>query len=388
VKDTFLAIHPAANAAVQAEIDRVINEQGEIGVQVAAYVHGELVVDAWGGIADQTTGRLVDPDTLFNVYSVTKGIVATALHVQAERGLLEYDEPVAKYWPEYGVNGKEKVTVRDALSHRTGSPQMPAGVTPESICNWDATAAGIAALPAILPFDQPAYQSVSFGWVIGEIVRRVDPKKRSFRDFLVQEICQPFGIEDLWVGIPDSVEPRIARMVDGTGGFTPTPGSLLEGSLPPSIRLAPEIFERPDIRRASIAGVGGIFNARSAARFWAILANGGELGGKRLLSRARIDMACQRRDGGDKPDPVYFGATMPISQGGFWLYDDKMPLTCPLKAPRAICSPGAGASLGWADPDTGLAVAFCHNYMSNPQTCEDHPAYGIANVIRSSLGLG
>jgi CubicO group peptidase (beta-lactamase class C family) len=384
-----MAINQTANDAVKQAIERVIAERGEIGVQVAAYFGGELVIDTWGGIADTGTGRLVDGDTLFNVFSVTKGITATALHIQAERGFVEYDRPVAAYWPEYGANGKASVTVRDALSHRTGTPQMPAGTTPESICDWDKTAAAVAALTPIFPVgEQPAYQSISFGWIIGEIVRRTDPKKRSFRDFVLDEICTPFGIEDLWIGIPDLVESRIAKLTDGMANFPlPAEGSLLEQSLPNSVRLAPPVFERPDIRRACIPGVGGIFNARSEVRFWAILAGGGALGGKRLLSRERVDMACEKRPGAEQPDPVYFNSVMPISQGGFWLYDDATAFTCPVKAPRGICSPGAGASLGWADPDTGLAVAFCHNYMSAPMRCEDHPAYEIANVIRDSLGL-
>ena len=97
----------------------------EIGVQVAAYRDGKLVVDTWGGLADPATGRSVDGDTLFNVYSVTKAVAATALHVQAERGLIEYDAPIVKYWPEYGARGKEQTTVRDALTHRACVPQMP-----------------------------------------------------------------------------------------------------------------------------------------------------------------------------------------------------------------------------------------------------------------------
>jgi CubicO group peptidase (beta-lactamase class C family) len=382
-----LAINESANAAVQKAIERAIG-RGEIGVQVAAYLGEDLVIDAWGGLANPETGRLVDGDTLFNVFSVTKGVAATALHIQAERGHIDYDAPVAAYWPDYGVNGKERATVRDALSHRTGTPQMPSGVTPESICDWEATAAAIAALPPLFPIgQQPAYQSVSFGWVIGEIVRRTDPKQRGFRQFVLDEICAPYDIADLWLGIPDEAEPRIAKLIDATD-MPPAPaGSLLEGSLPNSIRLGPEAFERPDVRRACIAGVGGIFNARSAARLWAILANGGTLGGKRLLSHARVDMACERHPGGAQPDPVYFNTVMPISQGGFWLYDDATPFTCPAKARRGVCSPGAGGSLAWADLDTGLAVAFCHNRMTAPMRCEDHPAYEIADVIRSSLGL-
>lgn len=109
----------------------------------------------------------------------------------------------------------------------------------------------------------------------------------------------------------------------------------------------------------------------------------------RAEREARFDelLVCERREGGMEPDPVYFGAVMPISQGGYWLYDGVMPVTCPVKASRAICSPGVGGSLGWADPETGLAVAFCHNFMSNPPGCDKQPASEIADVIRSSLGL-
>ena len=107
-----------------------------IGIQVAAYLDEELVIDVWSGVTEQEGTRKVDGDTLFPVFSVTKAITATALHIQAERGLIDYDQPIARYWPEYGTNGKEKTTVRDALTHRAGVPQMPAGMTPEKICDW------------------------------------------------------------------------------------------------------------------------------------------------------------------------------------------------------------------------------------------------------------
>src|SRR5690606_28353889 len=109
-----MAINEKANSAVQAAIQQAIREQGEIGIQVAAYHQGKLVIDAWGGIADPVSGRPVDGDTLFNVFSVTKAVAATAVHVQAEKGLLDYDAPIADYWPEWGCHGKEKATVRDA----------------------------------------------------------------------------------------------------------------------------------------------------------------------------------------------------------------------------------------------------------------------------------
>jgi len=129
---------PAGNLAVQQAIDAVIASGREVGLQVAAYHRGKLVVDAWGGLADPVTGREVDGQTLFNVYSVTKAVAATAVHMLVDRGRLDYDATVASYWPEYGAHGKHKTTLRDVLTHRAGVPQMPEGVTP----NACATGAG------------------------------------------------------------------------------------------------------------------------------------------------------------------------------------------------------------------------------------------------------
>jgi CubicO group peptidase (beta-lactamase class C family) len=376
----------AANNRVQAAIEQAIRDKGEIGIQVAAYLGDELVIDCWAGIADPATGRRVDADTLFNVFSVTKAVASTAIHIQAERGLLDYDGPIATYWPEFAANGKGNITVRDALTHHTGTPQMPPGTSPETICDWNFIVEGIANLAPILPQDKPAYQSMSFGWILGEIVRRTDPGRRDFKEFIQQEIARPFGISDLWVGIPDAVESRIARLVDAGSGASPPTDSYFARSLPLNVQLIPGVFELPQVRRACIAGVGGIFNARSEARFWAILANGGELDGTRLLARERVDAACVPRAGND-PDPVYFNAPMSLSQGGYWMHSASTPFTCPAKGARTICVPGAGGSLGWADPDTKLAVAFCHNRMIRPRTCADHPLSAIADTIRASLGL-
>jgi CubicO group peptidase (beta-lactamase class C family) len=379
-------VDSAANRQVQAALERSIRDAGEIGLQVAAYLEGELVIDCWAGIADQATGRRVDADTLFNVFSVTKAVASTAIHVQAERGHVDYDAPIASYWPEFAANGKADITVRDALTHHTGTPQMPPGTSPETICDWNFIVEAIAQLTPILPRDKPAYQAMSFGWILGEVVRRTDPQQRDFRTFIQQEIAQPFGITDLWLGIADAVEPRIARLIDAGSGAAPPQDSYFARSLPANVQLVPGVFERPDVRRACIAGVGGIFNARSEARFWAILANGGELDGRRLLSRERVDAACLPRPGND-PDPVYFNAPMTLSQGGFWMHSASVPFSCPAKGARTICVPGAGGSLGWADPDTKLAVAFCHNRMIRPRTCAEHPLSAIADTIRASLGL-
>lgn len=382
-----MAIDQAANEAVRRELERAIADRGEVGVQVAAYLGGELVIDSWAGIADRETGRPVDGDTLFNVFSVAKAVPATCIHLQAERGLLDYDAPIARYWPEWGCHGKERATVRDALTHLTGTPQMPAGVDADTIGDWDFVVNGIAKLEPMYEVGKvPAYQAGTYGWVLGEIVRRTDPKQRPFRQFIQEELAQPLGISDLWVGVPDRVIPRIARLVDDAKG-PPFPDDLpLAKAVPNHLMLNADIYEDPRIRAACIAATGGIFNARSIARLFGMLANGGEIGGVRLLSKERIDAACVPRPN-SLPDPIMFGTVLPMSQGGYWLYDPAVPSNCPAKGARTISVPGHGGSLAWGDPDTGLAVAFCHNRMSNNMTCEDHPAWDIANVVRESLGL-
>jgi CubicO group peptidase (beta-lactamase class C family) len=378
----------AANAAVQQAIEAAIASGREIGVQVAAYHRGRLVVDAWGGVADPATGRRVDGDTLFNVYSVTKAVAATAVHILVDRGQLDYDAPVASYWPEYGARCKGETTVRHVLTHRAGIPQMPEGVTPERMCDWEWMTRAIADLPPLAaPGAATLYLSMTFGWILGELVRRADPKHRSLGRFVREEIAQPLGIADLWIGIPDEVEPRIARQMDA---MVPIPSEYLPplflASMPPAVALTPPIFERADVRRAEVAGVGGIFTARSEARFWAMLANGGELDGVRLLSRELVATLNTPRANSEERDPVMFGFPIPITIGGYWLGGEHPPV-CSVKNPRAICHPGQGGSIGWADPDSELAVAICHNRLFNPTTREEDAILPIADAVREALGL-
>ena len=269
---------------VQEAIDVAVGERGEIGVQVAAYLDSELVIDQSGGLADETTGREVDGDTLFPVFSNIKAMTATALHIQAERGLVDYYQPVARYWPEFGKHGKDKGTVFDALTHRIGVPLMPVGVTPELMCDWDWMVGQIAEMhPLFEPGTRSGYMAYTFGWVVGEVVRRTDPMHRPFGQFIQDEICQPLGITGLWAGIPPEVEPRVAKLTNlpalppGAPGLPPD--SLRFRASPPEVGTNQEVFGRSDVRQACIPGAQGIMNARSQARFYAMLANGGELDG-------------------------------------------------------------------------------------------------------------
>ena len=338
------------NDAVQATLDRLVAEGREIGVQVAAWLGETQIVDAWAGVTEKDGATKVDADTLFNVFSVSKAVTAVAVHMQVERGLIAYDAPLAEYWPEFAAEGKGDVTVRHVLSHVSGVLRMPLDVTPERMADWDWMVRRIAEMPGAYPAgSRSSYQSMTFGWLLGEIVRRTDAKGRGFGKFVEEEIAQPLGATDLWLGIPDHVEPRIATL-DSAAVYVVPDGNLTREATPLQVDLMPDPFERPYVRRACIPAVGGIFNARSEARFWAMLANGGTLGGNRLLSAERVASFNAPRPHFDDPDPVFFGMVVPIAWSGFWLGGAAAPPVCSPRNMRALCHPGMGGTIGWADP--------------------------------------
>jgi CubicO group peptidase (beta-lactamase class C family) len=376
-----------ANMIFQDAVDTAIREKGEVGLQVAAYLDGKPVVDVWGGVADLTTGRPVDRDTLFPVFSVVKAVAAIALHIQAERGLIEYEAPIARYWPEFAANGKGSATIRDALSHRLGIPQMPSGVTPSLMSDYEWMIEHLAQLkPLFTPGAANAYMCYTFGWVIAECVRRTDPQRRPFGAFVQQEICAPLQIDDVWVGIPGELESRVARLIDAPNRPLP-PDSPIFSAIPPQVTTKEEIFGRSDVRRACIPGANGIMNARSAARLFAMLANGGELDGARLLSQQRVTSFSVPRFDTDRPDGV-LGYPARVGTAGFWLggTDSAAEDPCQIvgRNPRTICHPGAGGSIAWANPDTRLAVAICHNRMTHAPGVAFEP---IKEAVQEVFGV-
>lgn len=345
--------------------------RGEAGVQVAAYAGDELVVDAWAGhVADGPDAKPVERSTVFPILSVSKAVTATALHVQAERGLVDYDAPVATYWPEYGTRGKEAITVRQLLTHRAGVPQLPPEVTVERLADWDWMVERLAEVePWCPPGTQSTYLYYSFGWLLGEVVRRTDPSSRPFSRFVQEEICQPLGIDSLWIGIPPSVEPRVAVLSRPEGKLMPDPGTAEFAAAPPDVQPIPAVYNRPDVHQAAIPAGGGIADARSVARLFALLANRGELGGVRLLSEERVLACLDPRPDSSSYDEVLRRPGHPIGLGGYYLNVDSLGLISPGPADRRVlCHPGSGGSIGWADVDAGVSVAICHNRQFNAPT--------------------
>ena len=378
------------NSRVLAAVNEVIERGPEVGMQVAAYLRGELVVDVWAGVADEETGRPVDANTIFTAFSATKGVAATALHIQAERGLIDYGAPMVKYWPEFGAHGKEGATVLHALTHRAGVPQMPEGTTAEQLCDWEGMVRAIAALtPEWTPGERTGYHGYTFGWLVGELVRRTDPQRRPFGQFVQDEICGPLGMDSFWMGIPDTAESRCARLINtpapAPGAPTAPPDALIFRAIPRNLGTTQEVFGRPDVRRACIPGAGGITSARSLARHYAMLAGLGSFDGVRLLSEERVRLVS-----GLQTDEVDAAIGRPIRKGmGYFLAGaDATGAVGPMGPnPAGFGHPGAGGSIGFCDPDAGLAVGIAKNRMLAPMSPEENTVLKVANAVREALAV-
>lgn len=342
-------------------------ELGEIGIGIAAYYKGRLIVNAAAGTADVAGERPAQPSTLWPVFSVTKGVTALAVHLQAERGFVELDAPVSRYWPEFAANGKADVTIEQCLSHRAGIPQMPAGVTPASMADWEWMVSRIAQFtPIFPPGTANAYHVLVWGWILGEVVRRTDPQKRGFGDFVRDEICRPLGITDLYLGVPDSELPRVATLKGGASfGLQDD-----HGVCPRAVYPEAAVHNTTIVQQCLDPGAGAITTAEAVARVFALIANRGELDGVRLLSPARVQSFNRFREGAHDPDtilpiPVWFGAA------GFWLGGEP-GASDPLVGDHRdiVVSPGAGGSVAWADFRDNIAVAICHNNMDSVQVVE------------------
>ncbi|MHB8645205.1 MAG: serine hydrolase domain-containing protein [Thermomicrobiales bacterium] len=365
-------------ATVQALLDDLVRREVERGVQVAAYLDGEQIVDAWAGVADPTTGRAVDGETLFTVFSVSKGITATVIHLLAERGQLAYDEPVAAYWPEFGAHGKERITLRQVLAHTAGVPQMPSSEQ-DILPDWDAICAGIAdATPLWAPGTKTGYHGLTYGFILGEVARRVDG--RPIAQIVQGDVCRPLGIRSLFFGIPDAVEPRVAPLENDASiedAPSPPPDSYFERAMP-GLRFANQTFNRPEIRRASIPAGGGIMNARALARHYAALVGDG-VDGVRLLSPERVKIATALQT---DADDVVLG--MPVRKAlGYWLGG---PLSPYGERITAFGHGGYGGASGFADPQYRFAFALTKNRLAVAPPGES-TANRVASAVRAALGI-
>jgi len=350
--DAGQATAASASAKVRKVLESIVEDTPEIGLQVAAYLDGKLAVDAWAGKADAASGKPVDGDTMFMLSSTTKGVTSTCMHLCVEKHKLSYDMPIVKVWPEFAANGKGTATLRHALSHQTGVPQTPVGYTPDWLPDWDRMCKGIADLKPMFPIgERTAYHSLNFGYINGEILRRVDG--RTIAQFLQDEICKPLKIDGVFLGVPDRELPRVAVLADAP----PAPAEYdarMVGE--PAGSYVAKVFNRRDVQQASIPASGGIMSARGLARHYAMLVNWGELEGARVLPEARIRAGIELQS--FEWDEVY---RVRVRRSlGYRRGADPGPLA----SPDAFGHVGGGGSFGYADPARRLAIGFAKNYFT------------------------
>jgi CubicO group peptidase (beta-lactamase class C family) len=306
-------------------------------------------------------------------------VTAICAHHLAERGQLDLDAPVASYWPEFAAAGKEAVTVRHLLSHRAGLPTVDKPLTPEEAYAWEPAVEALAAqAPLWEPGTRHGYHAVTYGWLVGEVIRRATG--RSVGRYLAEEIAGPLGL-DLWIGLPASEEHRVSRLLppepvhvsrEVLAGLTPDqierlraladPGSLMQRALNPTD--PPFSFNRPELHRAELPAANGIATARSLARIYA--ATIGEVDGVRLLRPDTVEAATAEQSSG--PDEVLVLDTRFGS--GFFL---PSPFS-PMMGPRSFGHSGAGGSLAFADPGSGVGFGYVMNQMQQGLASDPRPA--------------
>ncbi|HUJ08321.1 MAG TPA: serine hydrolase domain-containing protein [Streptosporangiaceae bacterium] len=348
------------------------------GAAVAVYHRDELVVDLWGG--RRTDDDPWQRDTLAMCFSTTKGVTSAALHLLADRGQISYDAPVAEYWPGFASGHKENVTVRHVLTHSAGLHRMRTLVDHASrMLDWDYMVTALEqAEPAYEPGSRHGYHALTYGWLVGELVRRVSG--RPIAAFVAEELAGPLGLDGLYVGCPPDQRPRVAPLapmaapigrrlglepgavMGGPVGRIPAmlglpinPRRFVNAMLPRGIE---DVLWGPEVMDAEIPAANGFFTARSLARLYAVLAQGGESGGVRLLSPETLRQVAVVHSRG--PDLVL---AMPMG----WRLGYHRAFTSRGTVPGAFGHFGFGGSGGWADPRRELALAMvCNRGTGSP----------------------
>ncbi|WP_354644271.1 serine hydrolase domain-containing protein [Kitasatospora camelliae] len=366
-----------AQRRVEAVLAEVVGRGAETGVQVAAWHDGEVVVDAWAGSADVAEGRPMGPDTLVQAWSTGKGVAATLVAVLVDRGVLAYEAPVARYWPEFGAAGKERVTLGQVLSHTAGLPQLPPEVTPERLLDLRGSADWLAGQPPRWePGAGPGYHAWTYGLLLAELLRRATG--RTCDRLLREELAEPLGVGDeLLFHVPDRLLGRLATCYDGGWADRlermPADGPFTV-AVPRGVRPVAALADRADFRRTALPA-NGVMTARAVARMYAALACGGELDGVRLLSATTVTAATTGRASG--VDRIL---GVPLTMGRGFVVGDRA--TVPVRPRGGFGTSGSGGSTALADPAHRFAFALVKNRMTVPGLDAR-----LAGEVRTALGI-
>lgn len=349
----------------------------EVGASFAATLDGELVVDLWGGHTDAAKTRPWTRDTIINVWSTTKAMTALVAHMLVDRGKIDLDAPVAKYWPEFAAGGKGSIPVHMLLSHRAGLAALRETLPVEAFWTWDAMPRALAAQePWWEPGTANGYHAITYGHLVGEIVRRA--AGTTVGAFFRDEVARPLGA-DFHIGLPASEDARIADLVPPAAHeMPPAPDpKTLRGRTLTNPPLTAEVAMRTEWRRAEIPAANGHGNARSVAQVMGMLACGGVAEGRRFLSESALARATSEQAyAADLVLPMHARWGL-----GFMLSSPHLPLD---PNHRAFGHGGWGGSLGIADPDRRLSWAYVMNKMS-PGTTGDLRPMGAVTALYAAL---
>ncbi|WP_448394367.1 esterase/beta-lactamase LipL [Mycolicibacterium sp. XJ879] len=352
------------------------------GGALAVYLHGEPVVDVWTGYADRRGTEYWTADTGAMVFSVTKGMASTVIHRLADRGLIDYDRPVAKYWPEFGANGKEAITVREVMQHRAGLSHLN-GCTRAELLDHQAMEKRVAAAPVNrLLYGHQAYHALTYGWLMSGLGRAVTGK--GMRDLIREELAEPLNTDGLHLGRPPAkaptrcaqilapqgtmanpifnfVAPRVAAMgISGMFGSMYFPGmkAVVQGDTP--------------FLDSEIPAANGVATARALAKMYGAIANGGRIEDTQFLSQERVAALTGK--------PVYWpdrNIFVPLS---FHLGYHSVPF--PPGILPGFGHAGLAGSVGWADPSTGLSFGFVHNRLLTRMVFDQVTFAALGTLIR------
>jgi CubicO group peptidase (beta-lactamase class C family) len=370
VSDSFQPQTPAIEgrcdprfAAVRDAFAANFTRHGEVGAAIAVAADGRVVVDLWAGLAEPAQQRPWRRDTLVNVFSASKALVTLCALRLVEQGRIDLDAPIARPWPDFAAQGKERITLRQVLSHRAGLAALRAPLPVGAMLEWQAmTRALEGQAPWWTPGSAHGYHVNTFGFLVGELVRRASG--RSVGAFLREEIARPLDA-DVLIGVPACEHPRIADFLWTAALAPPVDPAVLPDDAalrtcaylnPPGISGEAGWVNTPAWRCAEVPSANGHATARGLARVYAALARGGEIDGVHVLARSLLDEAAREHSAGVDlvlERPSRFGL-------GFQLTQPERPLG---PNPRAFGHFGSGGALGFCDPDAGLAFGYVMNHM-------------------------
>lgn len=357
------------------------------GAALCVTVGDDTVLDLWHGVTDKDNSRVWEQDTLINVFSCTKPLGAVALLQQVQAGRIELDAPLANIWPEFAQAGKQNITLRQILSHRSGLSAISTTLAPEALFDWQAMTSALAVqAPWWTPGDGHGYAPLTYAWLLGEPLRRLTDQMPG--DYLREQVFEPLGM-DFHVGVADADLPRIAHISRLRNQSGDEYARALFSAMGDAESLNWKAFANPsslqtstnksEWQQAQILAANGTGNARSLARFWQVMAHDGRLGDVQLLDAELVQLMRQEHSAGMDRTllcPTRFGLGVMLEQqwqgGSFGM------------GPNAFGHPGAGGALGFADPDAGVGFGYVTNTMG-PYVLTDPRAGDLSREVYRCL---